>query len=576
MVLNDSKKQNLLYRENLSLRKKVSLSMVFVYVFIGLPVWYHLTKIDQFDLEPLIEKEKLKTPYLFKSNNVNGKPEFLQEISLKIPVNLNLTNTYYKFPDLLQSTQNELDEKLGRYRNEYGFNNINLGIELKEVDDKPAEYFYESNEYLVQIEHESYMGNSISLYEKLEIAVQYEDRSVYENFLPSLISTSILNHFFFEEIDEGNEFDRVLNLEEGFETLVYTPKIKISLNLILNKNMLADWSLNDPSQSQVFEKLLLPFFTLFEGVYKFDIESNIIYNEDLNLEVWNGVANNIDDLQSQLDISSLSNNAFVDGIEEKVLNFVVLFPENKNLKLNNTKEEAAQEAFLSYNLPSWGSVFIYKDLISELGTELDSIYLKDSLLEPLVYKFLKQIFPLLTASDGKDEQVVFSITKFVKKAILSNIYRTNKNIKAVYDMIHSLPVVTDESLNDLIPEEYQPYLGEFMNKFFPSLSIPQRINNQLNEVVMKRDQLLNRFNSTGNTNDKFKEYLEDSFSFFKLSEETFFDHNMVMGNYKSIKHIIAVYLPLLGPVCSLTIGGAIRLLKKPKQDPLQSNIKKNQ
>lgn len=549
--------------------------MVFIYVFIGLPVWYHLTKIDQFDLEPLIEREKLKTPYLFNSNNVNGNTEFLQEVNLKVPVNLNLTNTYYKFPDLLQSTQNELDEKLSRYRNEYGFNNINLGIELQEVGDKPAEYFYENNEYLVQIEHEDYMGNSISLYEKQEITVQYEDRSVYENFLPTLIATSILNHFFFEKIDEANEFDRVLNLEQEFETLTYTPKVKLSLNLILNKNILADWSLNDPSQSQVFEKLLLPFVTLFEGVYKFEIESNIIYNEDLNLEDWKGVVENIDDLQSQLDISSLSTNAFVDGVEEKVLNFVVLFPENENLKSNDTKE-GAEDAFLSYNLPSWGSVFIYKDLLSELGTELDSIYLKDFLLEPLVYKFLKQIFPLLTASDGEDEQVVFAITKFVKKAILSNIYRTNKNIKAVYDMIHSLPVVTDESLNDLIPEEYQPYLEDFMNKFFPSLSIPQRINNQLNEVILKRDQLFDKFNSTGNTDAKFKEYLKDSFSFFKMSEDTFFDHNMVMGNYKSIKHIIAVYLPLLGPVCSLTISGAIRLLQKPKQDPLIGNIKKTQ
>lgn len=143
-------------------------------------------------------------------------------------------------------------------------------------------------------------------------------------------------------------------------------------------------------------------------------------------------------------------------------------------------------------------------------------------------------------------------------------------------MIHSLPVVTDESLNDLIPEEYQPYLEDFMNKFFPSLSIPQRINNQLNEVILKRDQLFDKFNSTGNTDAKFKEYLKDSFSFFKMSEDTFFDHNMVMGNYKSIKHIIAVYLPLLGPVCSLTISGAIRLLQKPKQDPLIGNIKKTQ
>ena len=599
MAFLDSVKRNFLYRENLSLRRKASLSILLIYFFIGLPVWYHLTKVDQYELDPLMDSEKLKTPYLFKENNPKEESDFLKEINLKIPVYLNLTNTFYKFPDLLNSTQKEVDGLLGRYKDEYGFNSLNLSIELKDVGNTPAEWFYENNEYLVQLQHDSYMGNYIYLYEKLEVVVQYDDRSVYENVLPTLVANSILNHFFFEKINVANEFDRRLNLEKNIVDLKYTPKIKLVLNLIINDNLLADWDLKDFDQSKVMQEVLLPFMEMFEGVYKFEIESNILYNEDLNLKDWAGAADEIDDLQSQLDISRLSDRAFVDNIEDRVLNFVVVFPENENLEINNsnnsteeTKEDViisdkiSNNKFLSYNLPEWGSVFIYKGLLSKLeeGKDLDSIYLKDSILEPLFITFLKEIFPILTSSKKKEEeggeQVVFSITKFIKKAILSNIYRTNKNIKAVYDMIYKLPVVTDESLNGLIPEEYQPYLQEFMNKFFPSLSIPQKIHSQLVEVISQRDILLEKLNTTGNTNDKFKQYLKESFSFYKLSEETFFDHEMVMGNYKSLKHVIAVYLPLLGPVCSITIGGVIQLLKKTKKDPLiekkKEKIKKEQ
>ncbi|KAL6925854.1 hypothetical protein ACO0SA_000456 [Hanseniaspora valbyensis] len=599
MAFLDSVKRNFLYRENLLLRRKASLSVLLIYFFIGLPVWYHLTKVDQYELDPLMDSEKLKTPYLFKENNPNEESDFLKEINLKLPVNLNLTNTFYKFPDLLNSTQKELDAMLGRYKDEYGFNSLNLSIELKDVGNTPAEWFYENNEYLVQLQHDSYMGNYIYLYEKLEVVVQYDDRSVYENVLPTLVANSILNHFFFEKIDVANEFDRRLNLEKNIVDLKYTPKIKLVLNLIINDNLLADWDLKDFDQSKVMQEVLLPFMEMFEGVYKFEIESNILYNEDLNLKDWAGAADEIDDLQSQLDISRLSDRAFVDNIEDRVLNFVVVFPENENLEGkndNNSTEETTEDViisnknnnkFLSYNLPEWGSIFIYKGLLTNLekeqeGKDLDSVYLKDSILEPLFITFLKEVFPILTSSKKEEggEQVVFSITKFIKKAILSNIYRTNKNIKAVYDMIYKLPVVTDESLNGLIPEEYQPYLQEFMNKFFPSLSIPQKIHSQLVEVISQREILLEKLNTTGNTNDKFKQYLKESFSFYKLSEETFFDHEMVMGNYKSLKHVIAVYLPLLGPVCSITIGGVIQLLKKTKKDPLiekkEEKIKKEQ
>ncbi|XBW35502.1 hypothetical protein QEN19_001075 [Hanseniaspora menglaensis] len=568
MGTKDFVKNNLAYKKNQFLRKCSALSVVFIYLFIGLPVWYHLTKVDQYELEPLMKKEKLRTPYLFKENVEID--EFLDEISVTLPVNLNLTNTYYKFPDLIQSTQKELTEMLERYKNEYKFNNLNLNIDLKEAGNKTAEHFYQNKEYLVQLEHTDHMGNSISLYEKLEIIVQYNDESVYSNYLPTLIANSIVNHFFFDKIEVGNEFDRYLTLENKLGNLKYKPTIKLAFNLIVNKNILAGWDLNSPSTSSVIQNLFAPFTKMFEGIYKFKVETNILYNEDLKLETWSGEGDDIEELQSQLDVSRLIDNELGDPFQEKLLNFVVVLPENKHLV-----SDADEIKFLSYNLPEWGSVFVYRDLISSLGSDLDSIYLSDDLLEPIFYQFLKQIFPNLAGSDNgeEDEKITLTITNFMVKATLNNIFRANKNIRAVYDMLHSLPVVTDESLNEMIPEELQPYLENFMNKFFPSLSIPQKIHDQLVEVITRRDYLLKKLAGNENVSSKFAEYLHESFALYKLSDETFFDHEMVMGNYKSLKHIIAVYLPLLGPVCSIAVGGAIHLLKAPKKDPLLKSKK---
>lgn len=528
------------YLEDLTLRKKVTLSIVLLYIFVGLPVWYHLTKVDQYDIRPLLQQEKSKIDYLFTNQPFT-------DLDLKIPIFLNTSNTEYKFPDLIPSVQKEVDLLTKSYKEDYGGVGLNL-----EINDLTTVMNMNEN-FVVQLEYSDHVGNSISLYEKLELTVQYDDKIVFDNGLPYVIAISIVNNFFYKKNEEflANELDRSLKLMDDYVDVEYKPKTILNFNLVVNDNTLSDWDMNY-LDNQLYEDLIKPFVKLFDNVYDFRIESNVFYNEDLNLSELDG---NISDVQAKLDYTRLSDNInFINKDMENVINFALVLT-----------DEPKKEVISSYNIPEWGSIYIYNKEIETLVNKDNVIYVDDKLLEPLVYSFLQKAFDRLTYT--KDSSAIMNtINAFIKKGILSNIHRTNKNIKAVYDMVYNLPVYTDESLNELIPEEFIPYVSAFMSRVFPSLSIPKKIYEQLKEVVEKRDLLIDELEHDSNFD--FKKYLKESFEIYDLSERTFFDHEMVMGGFKSIKHIIAVYLPLLGPMCSIAIGGFIQLVKKPREDPL--------
>lgn len=526
------------YSSNLTLRKKVTLSIVLLYIFVGLPVWYHLTKVDQYDIRPLLQQQKPNIEYLFSGDTFT-------DIDLKIPIFLNTSATEFKFPDLLPSVQKEIDTLTKTYKEEYG--GIGLNLEINELGDGNNT----NDNFVVQLEYTDHVGNSISLYEKLELTVQYDDKIVFDNGLPYIIAISIVNNFFYKKNEEflANELDRTLKFMDNY--VEYKPKTILNFNLVVNDNILSDWDINYLNNG-LYDELINPFVKLFNNVYDFKIESNIFYNEDLNLSELDG---DIADVQAKLDYTRLSDNInFINKDMENVINFALVLT-----------DKPKESTISSYNIPEWGSIFIYNDKIEDLVNENNLLYVNEELLEPLVYSFLQKAFEKLTSSKDSSK-VMDDINSFIIKGILSNIDRTNKNIKAIYDMVYTLPVYTDESLNELIPEELQPYVGEFMSRVFPSLSIPKKIYEQLKEIVEKRDLLINELEY--NSNFDFKKYLKESFEVYDLSEKTFFDHEMVMGGFKSIKHIIAVYLPLLGPMCSIAIGGFIKLVKKPKQDPL--------
>lgn len=522
------------YLENLNLRKRVTLSIILLYVFIGLPVWYQLTKVDQYDIRPLLQQERSSIDYLFKN-------EELSALSMKIPIFLNTSATAYKFPDLISSVQGEIDTLARSYKEDYG--GISMKFEIKEVD----EVANVNENYVVQLDHTDHVGNSIAMYEKLELTVHYNDKIVYDNALPFIIATSIVNNFFYKKNENclANELDRSLSIMDNLSAVEYKPRVALNFNLVVDDNVMADWDLSSIDNT-LFSEMIHPFIKMFENVYEFEIESNVFYNEDLNM---NGVGSDVASVQAKLDYTRLDDNInFIDKDIENVINFAMVLT-------------LSEQELLSYNIADWGSIYVCD---KNLYLKDDFIYVDSKHLRPLLHTHLNKAFAKLTYSNG--DFVMTSIDSFIKKGIISNINRINKNIKAVYDMVYSLPVYTDESLNEMIPAEFEPYVAKFMSRVFPSLSIPKRIYDQLREIVDKRDSLIEEL-AHGNTID-FKRYLKETFDVYLLSEETFYDHGMVMGGYKSIKHIIAIYLPLLGPMCSIAVGGFIQLLKNPRNDPL--------
>ncbi|KAL6950055.1 hypothetical protein ACO0QE_000725 [Hanseniaspora vineae] len=507
------------------LRKYTALSLLLLYAFIGLPVWYKLTSVPRAEL-PV---EYIKSLHHDKH----------QDIHLVIPVYINVRDAVYNFPDLADAVQVQVDHVLMKQKwdVDWTLQVLPLTEEVSDMND--------ADEYIVQLELDDNIGCSL-LYDKKTTIVFFNDESVASNDLPYFIAQSLMEHTFKDEVtmfqSSSKKSFKTKQIDKNALSLAleYSPDVHIAISLLTGTGSPVFWDID-----AVLQEFFTPFRKMLAPVVNFTVDTDIVYYNDLNLHKLNehfSESNNSHvHISTIVDLSELtSKNNYYPG-KTNVLNLAIVFPE-KNLpakafiSYENGKLNTTTAGLHSFLIPQWGSLFVNeKPLPSDTGNKLTYEYLK-----PIIYKFSDELFQLLGLLQYKSElsTPLLTIDSFKRKTTIFN------NIDKSVDTLMSLVEMTEKLQEMAIPEQ-----------------VAQDTERALNLRLQIIDEFLNN-----PTNNDWNTPLQLSNEMKTIVERAFFHKDMVQENFVPQEHKIAVYLPLLGPITVVCLSGVLKLVKEKRSN----------
>lgn len=301
----------------------------------------------------------------------------------------------------------------------------------------------------------------------------------------------------------------------------YSSTYNVVFNLFVENGKPVNWEI---------EKALMkiqPVFDSLQHYSNFKISTQVQYYSKLRTEpVFDELRNaNIikkNDLSTFINFGdwNLNNNDIHPSI-----NFLIYFSESNYKKVPLEIEESTTNSFL---IPQWGGVQIFNKKMPILDGSVVTI--SELELENVLATFASQLFDLLgVPKTPKSPSIRIDSLHRV---------RTLKNLKTTLDNLASLIKLTD-SLNEIsIPESTKTHFMESVSLYDQSL-----------EAIKKSD---------------FSSAIEYSSGSLTSSNKAFFEKEMVQQAYFPSEHKLAVFLPLLGPLCTITILGLIKSLKDKK------------
>jgi phosphatidylinositol glycan class S len=396
--MGESKAQQLLSiesRSSLLQRRWVLFSILALYLFIGVPLWFRLTEIYRAPLPA----------------------NFIQTLHRNGNVDIKLTNRVYlkvgdgfRYPDLAEATQIQINHELHRLQQdpETAMSVLwNVTVQLQD-----------------EIPHDSYVlylelggAEGISLDEtKKEATLFYTLDSVKNNDLPFFVTQTILYHMFNTEMKLlSPRHDR------GINALRYSPNIHLSFKLLSGDGYPVDWEIE-----KTLDNYFKPLVQEFKSFINFTVDSEIKYYTELNLPEGSHQINK-NELSTILDFSEwdISSNQF----SYPTLNFVLYYPSASQAPLEFTDQSSQYYSFL---IPQWGSVLLKESALipnTVIGTRE---------LEPLLETFTSELFKLLgIPGDPKTPKIRIDAMK--KYSILENLNRGVDSLSSLLKLSESLP-----------------------------------------------------------------------------------------------------------------------------------------
>ncbi|KAH3900349.1 related to GPI transamidase component GPI17 [Saccharomycodes ludwigii] len=504
-------------------RRLVCITLILLYCFIGIPLWYKLTTVY---------RAQLPTQYI-KSLHENKH----QDIHMVIPVYLNFST--YKFPDLDKAVQAQTDSVISNIENGW---DVNWSLQLQNVNQNNLNYttdFYK-DKYVVQLILDDFVGCSVP-YDGKDTIVFYNEESILSNDLPFFIAQSLMEHTFKLEYNLLRKGAQNGNKNGDSNIAIeYSPQVHISLSVLTGKGYPVSWEIED-----ILNEYFTPFRKFISPVVNLTVDTEIIYYNDLNLnKLHNSIGNFthdpiIEDLSAIIDLSELTGKNNYYANEKSVLNLAIVFPEHDlphSLFKNGSPVTHENDTFAvsSFLVPQWGSLIINEHALPSNPVKLSKAYLK-----PIIYKFSNEIFQLLGLSDFKESLSTPMLTIDSFKRI-TTIY---SNLDKSVDTLRSLVDMTEE---------------------LPQMAIPKQVADDVMEALDLRLEIVGFLN---NPNDETDELIWDialrkSNELVDICEHAFFHKDMMQQNFVPQEHKIAVYLPLLGPISVVCFGGLIKSLKE--------------
>ena len=497
-----------------SIRRTVVFFVALVILVLGVPWWWSTTLIYRADLP---------------ADKINYLTESLENlIKYEIPVYLDIPNSLDGFTkDAETALDNILYEEYPDLKNIWSIKFF-----------RGTEGINEDEEYVVRFEYvpsppeeeeqerpvEAFYSNPFNKEMKLFITDAVVKAKKVDEFLAKVLIDSIFR-------EELKRISKTL-LNEPAESniaLPFSSNYKIVLAFLVETGKPVNWEIENVIKllETVIEKLRyftsltittqIHYYSKLTFAPTFDAEkrSYVIKESDLstfiNLGDWNLVNHDI------------SPNIF----------FVIYFAASNYYGIPLSIENSDTNSFI---VPQWGGAHILNKL-----PENDEIHVTEDELIPIMETFTSQLFNLLgMPKDPKSPLIKVDILSRI--TILKNLKRSLENLKAL--------IILTESLNEIsIPESTKSYVVECLDNLESSIEYARK--------------------------GRFDISMKYSSISLEYSERAFFEKEIVQQAYFPSEHKMAVLLPLLGPILSITTVGIIKTIKSMLAEYRQSKLSKN-
>lgn len=495
----------------LQLRSLVVASLLFIYIFIGFPLWYKLTTVYRAPL-PRSYIESLH------ENKLN-------DIQISIPVFVK--SEWYNLPDTWAATQLEVDHymserklrvpfslKLMPYNESFIEEAAAQGKHFHTVHITPGEFIYFT-----------------SAYDSLDSYVFINDRGIVENDLPYFVAQTLIGHNFKLEWDTFAEGDF---RENNSLAINYNPNVHVNLALLKGDGGPATWEVKD-----TVVKYFTPLRQLLSPIFNFTVDTSIVYFDDLNLDALaDAESEEAESMLSHIvDLSELSSMNYYN--ETVALNLALVFPKQELEWVERDSDQRSHTEWKFFEVPQWGSI-----AVNAFPLEDDTTVTDDFLASPM-YTLTNELCELLgiIPVGSTSNSPIQAIESFKR-------VRTIENIEKAQETLWSLIKLTDR---------------------FQQMAIPGEVLEDVEAALDKRLEILSILNDPERGDDKsWNEALVLSNELVQLAERAFFQGEMLQQNFFPQEHKFAVYMPLMGPLTVVLLSSVIALFKE-SREPKSSN-----
>lgn len=444
---------------------------------------------------------------------------FKNAISFEVPVYVDIPTANTESLHNAEKVTNQL------IASKYGLGD-SWRVVLRKAESHALDY---SQKYVVNLIQGDREGYEVSSTTKQVTLVSEETEF---SMLTDLFAQTLVEGVFQEEL--GVIKSILYGIKDADLVMPYSSTYNVVFNLFVENGKPVDWEIEHAVAKiqPVFDSLkhYCDFKISTQLQYYSKLRTEPVYDEQRGVNVINKK-----DLSTFINFGdwNLNNNDIYPSI-----NFLIFFSEDNYNKVPLVIEGSTTNSFL---IPQWGGVQIYNTKMPILDGTVVNI--PETELDHILATFVSQLFDLLgVPKTPKSPSIrIDSLHRL----------RTFKNLKTTLDNLSSLIKLTG-SLNEI--------------------SIPESTKTHFMESLLFYDKTLEALQQSD-----FSSAIEYSSKSLTSSDKAFFEKEMVQQAYFPSEHKLAVFLPLLGPICTIVFMSILKTLidmKNSKKTDKEEELKK--
>ncbi|EGV65067.1 hypothetical protein CANTEDRAFT_113394 [Yamadazyma tenuis ATCC 10573] len=344
---------------------------------------------------------------------------------------------------------------------------------------------------------------------------EMDSRAIQEQLADALV-----NEVFEQEI-EHFEATKSSHPEKSNVVIPYSSKYNLIFSLFVEDGHPVSWD------TQTIQDLLSPLLDSLQHYANFTISTQVQYYSKLNIKSEFDEKSNTYKVKES-DLSNFINfgdwNLNTNDINPSI-NFIIYYPSSNHQNLPMVIENSETNSFL---VPQYGGLHIFNKKIDIL-TDDNEVYICDVELIEIMEIFSSQLFKLLGVPSKSSQNLPVRVDALTKLSILNNLQHSIKTLSSLIKLTNELHEIS-------VPE----LTKDFVNKSL------QSVRTSIHYLMSQN----------------FKGAMVESSIALKNSISAFFDKDIVQQVYFPSEHKLAVFLPLLGPLCSILLFSTLRLIKE--------------